>query len=173
MRWYDIMSLGNEPACDVDTTPIFLKPANEVAERLCFYRCLSIILLGGSTCDHYPWCTGPHCTGLLLCTGPSSAPTQYRTLDPAPLLVTSGGQDWISVQTCALEDLTVQVPNQWWHLVAGFVRWASGLYASDWNAFLSTFCFDCLFSSRSLLLHFCPRRDVINKIKSVHLRHKC
>ena len=47
MRWYDIMSLGNEPACDVDTTPIFLKPANEVAERLCFYRCLSIILLGG------------------------------------------------------------------------------------------------------------------------------
>ena len=28
-----------------------------------------------------------------------------------PLLLTSGGQDWILVQTCSLEDFTVQPPR--------------------------------------------------------------
>ena len=151
---------------------------------------MSIILLGGgSTCDYYPWCIGPHCTGLPLCTQPQLCPHPVQGPGPLPLLVTSGGQDWIPIQTCALEDLTVQVPsqwwhlvggfvtcaledltvqvpNQWWHLVAGFVRWVSDRYASYWNAFLSAFWFDCLFSSRSLFLHFWPCRDVINKISA-------
>ena len=33
----------------------FLPPTNEVVERQCFHRCLSVIL---SLCDHYPWCIG-------------------------------------------------------------------------------------------------------------------
>ena len=39
---------------------------------------------GGSPCDHYPLCIGPHCTDLLL--------------------VTSGGHYWRPVQTCSFED---------------------------------------------------------------------
>ena len=37
---------------------------------------------------------------------------------PSPLLMIT--QDWRPVQTCSLDDLTVQAANQCWHLVAGY-----------------------------------------------------
>ena len=62
-----------------------------------------------------------HCTGSSV-QGPCPCPL---------LLVTSRGKDFIPVQTCSLEDLTVQTPpHQGWHLVAGYVRRAGRQYIS-------------------------------------------
>ena len=71
---------------------------------------------GKVPCDHCPWCIGPHCTGpqsqYPLCTGPVYVHipglTPFTGPQSYPPLMTSGGQDWKSVQTCSLEDLTVQ-----------------------------------------------------------------
>ena len=49
----------------------------------------------------------------------------------------------------------------WW--LATYNGRAGGTHPT---AFLSTFCFDCLFSSRSLLLHFCPETQMLNVIYS-------
>ena len=70
--------------------------------------CLSVHR-GGSPCNHYPWCIGPHCTG-------PPDPPGHQTLDqpqtsgvgpPAMarpwrlLLVTCGGDHWRPVNTCS------------------------------------------------------------------------
>ena len=84
--------------------------------------CLSIH--GGSSCDHYPWCTGPHCTG-----PPTASPSRHRIwgpslplplalAQPCPLLVTSGGYHWRPVQTCSLGIIVQSLPHWYWHLVA-------------------------------------------------------
>ena len=45
---------------------------------------------------------------------------------PCPLLVISGGQDWIPVQTCSLGDLTVQAPPP--HSPTGADIWSVAMY---------------------------------------------
>ena len=77
----------------------------------------------GVPCDHYPWCIRAHhrnslaryFTGLWISLyRPSGHGTAlYRDPPAHPELMTSGGQDWRSVQTCSSED------SYWcWHLVA-------------------------------------------------------
>ena len=65
---------------------------------------------------HYPWCIGHDCTG-------SDGPINSLEMGPhctritaqgSPLLVTSGGQDWRSVQTCSLEDPLVLTSVGYW-----------------------------------------------------------
>ena len=54
-----------------------------------------------SPCDHYPGCTGPHCTG----PNPWTSDMGPWTSDMVPtLLVRSGGHHWRPVQTCSLEE---------------------------------------------------------------------
>ena len=65
-------------------------------------------------------------------------------LDISPLLLTSGGQHWRPLQTCSLED-PPRSDIWWWPLK--HVRFASGRYASYWNAFL----FLAIFTSLSVL----------------------
>ena len=62
-----------------------------------------------------------------------------RTLDP--LLVTSGGQDWIPVQNCSPEDLTAQPPPPLLLTSDGWLRIVgSSRYSSYWNGFFYTVC---------------------------------
>ena len=79
-----------------------------------------------------------------------------------PQLVTSGGQDWIPVQTCSLEDLTVQVqPYRCWHLVAGYIQWASGRYTSYCNAGM------LMWANFDLLAHTNKERSHITKFSLI------
>ena len=93
-------------------------PANEVAERWYFHRCVCI-----SQYDHYPWCNIPHCTR------PSLG---HQTWDP--LLVTSGGDPWRPVQTCSIGD-TPPCDIWWWPQKLKHSFQAGG-NVSHWNAFL-------------------------------------
>ena len=68
--------------------------------------CVCLSVHGDSSCDHYPWCIGPHSTG------PHETSDMGPT-GPGPLLVTSGGHHWRPVQACSLEN----TPG-YWHLVA-------------------------------------------------------
>ena len=43
-------------------------------------------------------------------------PHHTGTPSPAPLLVTSGGQDWGPVQTCSLADTSNIIPGIWWQI---------------------------------------------------------
>ena len=78
--------------------------------------CLSFCSQGGSLCDHYPLYIGPVSTGPLIQYPPTQGPApsvqgpspSHPIQGPSPLLVTYIGQDWRPVQTCSLEDLTVQ-----------------------------------------------------------------
>ena len=100
---------------------VFLPPANEVAGRYCFHRCLSVILFsGGSPCDYYPWCIGAWVTPPnskhgtyppTPITDPTPLPpnTRHGTY-PLPLQLTSGGHRlrhwttdiwWSSLVTCS------------------------------------------------------------------------
>ena len=47
---------------------------------------------------------GRHCPGTPLALSFLYRDSLTKTLSPSPLIVTSGGQDWRSVQTCTLED---------------------------------------------------------------------
>ena len=99
----------------------------------------------------YPWCLGPHCTTPALAFPrhhtwvlPAPVHTYYWHLAAntgdlfklvhlrtPPLVVTSGGQHWRPVQTCTIED--PQSDIWWWPLKN--VQFASGRFASDWNAY--------------------------------------
>ena len=72
---------------------------------------------------------------------PGKVQVEYPSLDVrpgTPLLVTSGGDHWIPVQTCSFGD-----PRQW-HLMVANVTEAHTLskqvVCNHWNAFLLNFC---------------------------------
>ena len=87
------------------------------------FSLLSVFLItGGSPCDHYSQCIGPHCKAPPTCPGhqtwdplpeprqhlPPPPPCQCQTwtypLSPtSPLLGTSGGHNWRPVQFFSLE----------------------------------------------------------------------
>ena len=73
----------------------------------------------------------PHCTGTI------PPPSLYRhPTSPGSLVVTSGGQDWRSVQTCSLED----IPPQLLLTSGGCSREAGGMHPSrmfscSWHIF--------------------------------------
>ena len=88
----------------------------------------------GSSCDHYPWCIGPHHTGNLR---PSHGPSSVKgpsLEDPHPMLVTFGGQDQRPFQTCSHEDPFPMLTSGDWLLKQ--LWWASGRYDSYWKTFL-------------------------------------
>ena len=96
----------------------------------------------GITCDQYPWCIGPHCTGTPqalshpLRHGTSGTTQSYRVdieHQPYPLLVTYGGHHWRPVQNCSLQDPPPPVLTS--SDETGIVG-VSGQYGSYWNAFL-------------------------------------
>ena len=112
---------------------------------------LFILSTGRVPYDHYLWCIRSYCTA------PWPIPTSASDLGPpalaphqalapftlalrfpgpnySPMLVTSGGDHWIPVQTCPFRD------TQEWHLVVAsklkHVRFPSGRYSPYWNVFL-------------------------------------
>ena len=78
---------------------------------------------GGSPSGHYPWCLGSH-------------PHPPRTSDLGPPATNIGRP---TLKTCS-NLFTWGPPLFEWHLVVALrhVRFASGRYASYWNAFLSS-----------------------------------
>ena len=106
--------------------------------------CLST---GGSPCDHYPWCIGPHCTGSSRheTWGPPGPPTTWDqgtptgfTLALTPLLMTSW---WPSLETW-ISNLLVRPhcresnPQQHLVVIQGVSVSVSRQFTSYWNAFL-------------------------------------
>ena len=118
-----------------------------VFTRVCV--CVCVCPEGWVPCDHYLGNIGPHCTGPTPppdigphCTGTPTPPCGHGTSlyrNPHTLLVTSGGNQWRSVQTVHFRTPPVDI-----YLVAIEVCLvgASGQYASYWNAFLSTTTFN-------------------------------
>ena len=115
---------------------IFLPPTNEVCGKVMFW-----VHREGSHVTHYPSCIGPYCTRPPIQGSSPNTPLYKAPVPPVqdsgpdPLLVT---RDWRPVQTCSLQDLTVQallvLTSGGWLLK--HVSRVSGLYTSYWNAFL-------------------------------------
>ena len=110
----------------------------------------------GVSCAHYPWCIGPHCTGLPSpqtwdLTVPSPPPGYGSSKYRDALLVASGGHHSRSVQTCSLQD-----PPPYWYVVAieAHTVGASGRYTSYWNAFLFIILFDAISMILKQILKF-------------------
>ena len=85
---------------------------------MCFYRSPTKLQEDNVfSCVFLSFCQGggSHVTithdALDLNVQPIALPPPHRALALLlPLLLTSGGQDWVLVQTCSLEDFTVQPP---------------------------------------------------------------
>ena len=120
----------------------FFPPANKVAGRYCFHRCLSLhreeggvgTLHASRDRSHGRVSPSPHIRPEYL-----TPPPQHQTWGPASLrhqtwgpalLLTSGGDHWRPVQTCSFEDLPPLVLTS-----SGSHR--SRWYAPYWNAVLS------------------------------------
>ena len=107
-----------------------LLSANEVAERLCFQSCLSVILFTGEV----PMSSLPmmHWTSLYRLPWTSDIAPPLGP-DPGTLLVTSGGHHWRPVH---LRNPTPHPPHLWsniWWSPLNHVQFASGRHASFWH----------------------------------------
>ena len=112
---------------------------------------------GGFPCDHYPWCIRHHCSGPY---PPSQAP-------PPTILLAKIW--WRSLVTCS--NLFTWGPTStstyiWWP--PKHVWFASGRYASYWNAFLFivqldfkkyVFCGSCFFVLLIICIYYRPQRS--------------
>ena len=101
-----------------------LPPVNEIAGRQCFLSCVSVCSFTGSPMQPLPrvdW-TSLHSSPSVYSLPPLHRALAWtlsllghvsRYISPSPLLVTSSGQNWRSIQTCSPEDLTVHpCPHQ-------------------------------------------------------------
>ena len=72
---------------------------------------------------------------------PPSTSLQRAPAPALPPLVTSGGQDWIHVQTCSLEDLTVQGPTgaDIWHLIDVLSCWKLISISAQWDLIIKIY----------------------------------
>ena len=101
---------------DLYRPPVKLREGS-VFTRACLFTGL------GSPCDHYPWWIGHYCTG------PPPPPSQ--TSDLGPPTTDIWWANWRPFKSCSLEDPPSDI--WWWPLK--HVWFASGQYASYWNAF--------------------------------------
>ena len=113
----------------------------------------------GSTCDHYPWSFGTHCTGPQPCPPPDKGHGTPQAPDPAPSPEPAPASDiwWSSLETCLnllIWTSLYRPPKStdvWW--LPKHAQLASGRYQSYRNSLLLVLI--CIWYRVNLMLWIC------------------